>query len=163
MLVTSSIFSFSHNVFWGSVTRGQDCVVKLLMDMRYCGTRRKSWSGNQYFLPGSNVLSGNQYFLPGSNVLFPIRDKFTILALINSYAPASIDQGHIVLIPSVCPSIRLSIHKNFYFGHNVWMVSEKAFIYFTYIFLGVQPLFSTKAKSSVKVKYQGQIFQTSGA
>ena len=74
------------------------------------------------------------------------------------FAPASIDQGHIVFGPPVCPCVHLCVCNNFYIGHIFWLVRLKAFIFHMSIPCDKTSLLVPSSRSSVKVKYQSCSF-----
>ena len=69
--------------------------------------------------------------------------------------PPRIDQGkQFLAYPFVCLSSKTFTMA---IAFKLWVIKLS---YFTYIFLGVKPFFSTKVKvNSVKVKYQGHSFR----
>ena len=80
----------------------------------------------------------------------------------NFYAPASLYQAQIVFALSVSLSDCLFVSKNFHIGHKFWMVCDGTFIFYMCIPCGKTFSLLQRSRSSVRVKYQGCIFQKKG-
>ena len=106
--------------------------------------------------------AGDQHFFIFPQCFQPFEGQIYSLSRIDEskffYAPMSIDQ----LGYSFCPVCLLSIYqsaRNLNAGHNLGMVSDRAYIFHSCVLRGKTFSLVPRLKSSVKVKYQGHVFR----